>query len=231
MQRGYCAMDDCAEPERTRGLCYRHYRAELRKDFPPCSVDGCEAKSQITGMCLKHYHRLRRHGSTDDPVPARQLGACSVDDCDKTEKSRGLCGMHLQRWYRWGTTELPERATERLCAQCGGRFPRDQFTTSARVCITCYPAYRQDKIANRLSRATGARRRASELRDEQGGRCAICRTPEGECPGKRLHLDHDHRTGAVRGMLCGNCNPGLGQFKDDPARLQAAIDYLNRHRP
>jgi hypothetical protein len=58
----------------------------------------------------------------------------------------------------------------------------------------------------------------------QGGLCAICR----DAPVK--HLDHNHETGAVRGGLCGPCNMGLGQFRDDPNRLTAAAKYLHLHR-
>ncbi len=60
----------------------------------------------------------------------------------------------------------------------------------------------------------------------QDGGCAICRTTE--WPGKGPHVDHAHETGRVRGILCGACNNGLGNFADDPARLRAAADYLER---
>jgi hypothetical protein len=57
----------------------------------------------------------------------------------------------------------------------------------------------------------------------QGGRCAIClqRPPSG-----RLHVDHDHQTGRIRGLLCGSCNKALGLFRDDPARMRRAATYL-----
>lgn len=42
-----------------------------------------------------------------------------------------------------------------------------------------------------------------------------------------LFVDHCHDKKKVRGMLCNNCNTGLGYFKDDTTRLQRAIDYLN----
>ncbi len=56
----------------------------------------------------------------------------------------------------------------------------------------------------------------------QGGVCLLC--------GERLaqHVDHDHVTGEVRGVLCSCCNQGLGNFRDNAAALRAAIDYLER---
>nr|WP_240942772.1 endonuclease VII domain-containing protein [Planosporangium thailandense] len=55
---------------------------------------------------------------------------------------------------------------------------------------------------------------------EQGGVCAICGSPDPK------HVDHDHVFGNVRGILCSNCNGGLGQFEDDVQRLSEAIRYL-----
>lgn len=63
----------------------------------------------------------------------------------------------------------------------------------------------------------------------QGGVCAICRQlPERGVAG--LHLDHDHETGEVRGIVCQPCNHGLGLFRDDPATLERAAAYLRRAR-
>lgn len=59
---------------------------------------------------------------------------------------------------------------------------------------------------------------------EQGGVCQICKRA---CPsGRRLAVDHNHDTGAVRSLLCGPCNRGIGMFGEDPDRLRIAISYL-----
>lgn len=64
------------------------------------------------------------------------------------------------------------------------------------------------------------------LLEAQGGICAICgRKPEGQ----RLVVDHDHKSGRVRGLLCRSCNLGIGLFEDDPNRLKAALEFIERH--
>ncbi len=94
--------------------------------------------------------------------------------------------------------------------------------------------------ANEISRRSKIRKNyGMELEDyeamllEQGGVCAICKLPE-----TRRHqdgtpwnmpVDHDHETGAVRGLLCANCNTGIANFRDNPAFLAHAIQYLNAH--
>ncbi|TAL42572.1 MAG: hypothetical protein EPN91_07960 [Salinibacterium sp.] len=69
-----------------------------------------------------------------------------------------------------------------------------------------------------------------QLLAAQGGVCAICRKAEtarnrqGRI--RPLAVDHDHDTGDVRGLLCANCNVGIGYFDDEPERLQAGATYL-----
>lgn len=62
----------------------------------------------------------------------------------------------------------------------------------------------------------------------QGGCCAICGNDERASDGKRFHVDHDHETGEIRGILCQKCNMILGLARDSCDTLGAAIDYLKK---
>lgn len=77
--------------------------------------------------------------------------------------------------------------------------------------------------------------RYDQMYTEQDGKCAICGNPETIMDNKagrlrRLAVDHDHDTGAVRRLLCTGCNQGIGNLKEDPTIMQAALDYLRRHQ-
>lgn len=64
------------------------------------------------------------------------------------------------------------------------------------------------------------------LLDKQKGFCAICSTQEPGGKNNKFHIDHDHKTGKVRGLLCHNCNRGLGFFKDSSFLLSKASSYI-----
>ena len=70
------------------------------------------------------------------------------------------------------------------------------------------------------------------LNSAQKGLCAICDHPESrlDSQGNRrdLHVDHNHTTGVVRGLLCNSCNRGLGLLNDTIEGLTRAIDYLKK---
>lgn len=65
-----------------------------------------------------------------------------------------------------------------------------------------------------------------EMQKRQSGKCAICGAEIGDVKGNRLYIDHNHKTGKVRGLLCSSCNLGIGKFYDRIDLLQNAIKYL-----
>lgn len=113
---------------------------------------------------------------------------------------------------------------------CGGVHDGTERRYKNNTCIGCHNA--QMKAA--YLRSVGAykdRVRSNELRNKYGltkeqhqemlkHGCAICGSMNDP------NVDHDHKTGVVRGILCGNCNRGLGLFADDPERMQRAVEYL-----
>jgi len=144
----------------------------------------------------------------------------------------------------------PDTETTRYCPDCDKYLPRSEFYSDRRAkggltrrCRThharkSYESRRKkyDTPAKRYAYARRERLRKKygltveqylAMAEAQGQVCKICGQPETEKYGA-LHVDHDHRTSKVRGLLCGQCNTGLGKFRDDPALLRAAIDYLER---
>lgn len=63
---------------------------------------------------------------------------------------------------------------------------------------------------------------------KQAGACAICKRQNLDGLKKRLHVDHDHKTDKVRGLLCSNCNMALGAFQDSIEIMHYAEEYLER---
>jgi hypothetical protein len=94
----------------------------------------------------------------------------------------------------------------------------------ARVCRVCYRERKRGLYRRYLYSLTMEEYRT--MLERQRHMCMICgRVPEAD---ETLAVDHDHRTGAIRGLLCGPCNRALGGFGDDVGRLRAAVAYLER---
>jgi hypothetical protein len=134
----------------------------------------------------------------------------------------------------------PSPPTKR-CGDCGERKPLDDFPRNKNVkdgrhtyCKLCHNARGRETLERLYgnSRHYHLKRRYGIGADdfdalvaEQGGVCAICGKEAPE------HVDHSHDSGDVRGILCFNCNGGLGQFKDSVDALVNAAAYLEAHDP
>lgn len=134
---------------------------------------------------------------------------------------------------------------KKWCSKCEQDLPLVDFaadknspTGRSGYCRSCNRAYQKTRFearkagrpwhAKHIHRTYGLTVEEYErLLASQGGVCAICGGPQ---TGKNWHVDHDHATGKVRGILCSGCNTGLGAMRDDPAILRAAGDYLERAR-
>ena len=129
--------------------------------------------------------------------------------------------------------------TTKRCATCQEDKSRTSFSPDGRKgdglqgsCRQCRATTERSKRGKRdLRERQGHHFKArygitvddyDRLLGEQGGKCAVC----GDTPEHRLHVDHDHDTGRVRGLLCTWCNKGLGAFRDNPDKLLGAAAYL-----
>jgi len=95
-----------------------------------------------------------------------------------------------------------------------------------------YPKHKEEKLGRDLRRLYGiTKAQYDKMLVQQGGKCAVC-GKDNVCDGKVVHMsvDHDHETGAVRGLLCNNCNAILGHAHDDPAILVKLVEYLQQSR-
>ncbi len=70
----------------------------------------------------------------------------------------------------------------------------------------------------------------NKMLKEQGGVCAVCGGPPSGRWKHRFHVDHDHVTGKVRGLVCFHCNAMMGNAHDGPAILEAGAAYLRKHQ-
>lgn len=128
---------------------------------------------------------------------------------------------------------------ERWCADCETAKPLDQFPRNrsdpSGHGSYCKPCYNERGRESRERLHGGSReyhlrhrygigqREVDQMIAEQLDTCAACRKAKPE------HVDHDHATGKVRGLLCFNCNQALGNIRDDVYAMRGLIRYLDAH--
>jgi hypothetical protein len=104
-----------------------------------------------------------------------------------------------------------------ICPNCQKREAAPERT----CCVQCLE---DKKLSAKFGTAIPFRQLYAELFERQRGLCGICQAPMA-----RPIMDHCHKTKEIRGLLCSNCNIGIGQFRDDPELLQKAIKYVREN--
>ena len=147
-------------------------------------------------------------------------------------KKAGLARFYTGKPCKYG--HLSERAVSNWrCLECHKLMARKADKTRIYAALSRW-YYRNQKLhikrtnAWRTDPVARARRGFPVATRPKPERCESC----GDAPGKHpMNLDHCHKTNKFRGWLCGLCNRGLGQFKDDIGRMKKAIVYLRRFNP
>jgi uncharacterized protein YbaR (Trm112 family) len=161
---------------------------------------------------------------------------CSIPGCDRKLLARTWCATHYQRWRTTGEPGEAElrrtpgnpNSTEKPCTTCKTVYPvaeyyaekrnRDGRSSQCKSCIAIQqaPYRRQAKYGLSPEQYEAAV-------EKHDGRCPICSEPA------KLVIDHDHKTGAFRDIICDRCNRLLGVADDSVNLLHAAISYLHTH--
>ncbi|MDH6448190.1 hypothetical protein M2155_000598 [Streptomyces sp. SAI-119] len=213
-------------------------------DEPTCTVADCRRPLYVKkhGVCTAHYQKMRKYGDPLGGVVPQFAQPCTFDGCDVPRRYDQLCmGHYTQR--RLGKTLTPLRrftdATIRddmgrkQCRRCDRWLHTAEFSMNKarKDGLTAYcRRYERDKALIHNYGITIDQHEA--MLAAQGGGCAICGGQTKD--GRAFFVDHDHACcpgsktcgQCVRGLLCGECNLGIGYFGDDIARIERAIAYL-----
>lgn len=171
----------------------------------PCVIDGCERPKCAGSTRWCYWHWLARQSMTDQVTAAQT----------RLDKSQAPAGS---------PPGAPVADGAAWCLDCQAAVP-DWYMHNGKRCRACESGRLHGKRVETTYGITAAEYAAKLA--EQDGRCAICR---GVPRSKRLAVDHNHKTGAVRGLLCKRCNHDLlGAAHDSIEMLERAVGYLREY--
>lgn len=192
----------------------------MKSNSTLCSVKSCTRLHKATGLCGMHYARKRKRKDLGGAESTRQprVGKCYATGCKDDVYGKGLCSKHWQRLKSKGNIADP-RPAKIGCSisQCtGSHFAKDM----------CKKHYEKDRSLTTWYGITLLD--VLDKAKKQKNKCAIC-SIKLDPFSSTTHVDHDHKTGKVRDLLCHHCNTGLGMFKENPDLFKKAVRYLKKH--
>ena len=238
-----CVVSPCDKTVHSKGRCQPHYRkfAKYGTDIPTASRKKKPGPKPDPSKWRSRYNLdnptrsrpksprtirtqcKRGHDLVDENVYLSKTGSRSCRVClrENTARWRALnpqpqgpglgthqkVKTHCPQGHLYDDKNTYKYMGSRYCKKCSRNNQKKHYVEKGRY--KKYGITRQDY---------------QTLVDNQSGRCAIC--SKVLTSGRDEHIDHDHLTGNVRGVLCGGCNLALGKFRDSPEVLIAAAKYL-----
>lgn len=226
--RASCSLDGCEKPVHSKDLCQAHYRRLKRNGDPLTSAPVGRPVSTGNGHArLSKGEKERRRVARQEELASRTEcvnGHPLINDNVYTDPGgKRICRTCQAAWLGRSapiTTSIHNR--DKTHCKWGHDYAVQGYV-KADGSRGCRPCERERHLAHTYGLERGGYDR---MFAEQNGLCAICAVALED--GNNLAVDHDHETGVVRGLLCSNCNNGLGRFEDDIERLKSAVKYLQR---
>lgn len=220
--------DDVANSRADKALCDPHYQVKYRGGDPytriisgsktraKCWVADCPKRANTKGLCNSHNKRAREGKlAVPESLGVKLNPPCSFEGCEKLQHSKGFCRGHYEQ-NKIGVEMRPLR-------EWGG-YSRGEYTCEFKRCKKV--AISRGLCALHNGKLTQYKISKEELFD-------LYSTPTCYNPGcdntKNLHIDHNHTTGKVRGLLCGGCNTALGHLKESRDRMLGLASYLDEY--
>lgn len=215
-----------------------------------CHVHNCTQPAIAKGLCRKHYMRVQRHGDVDESRPS------DWGKREKHSAYSAWCNLrryhHLDMQDSWAkdfwtfVKDVPEKPSQSQSARPDATKPwgkNNFYWKEKRSSTENRKEYmrewrKKSRAANKEYYLDQDLRRNygitlewyREQLSKQNNVCAICERPETAIiRGKVISMpvDHCHKTGKIRGLICTKCNRGLGLFNDNVDVLKSAINYIN----
>ena len=177
-----------------------------------CKFSECSKQSSAKGYCDKHYRRFKKYGDASI-VYTYTKSKCLDEECERDAIVKGYCDKHYRRVKKSGTSKIIKLKPQCSVTGCTNKHLAKSL---------CYTHYWMNAQKAKIDK------RASLLIQNHDGKCDICRSNTSGYKKKSFNIDHDHKTGEVRGLLCHKCNLGLGNFNDNIELLNKAIAYLKK---
>lgn len=157
-------------------------------------------------------------------IPSRTKQIYCSRACALADPNGAIRNLNKSRIHR--ITNVDEKTKLGDCAKCGPsvRVRKRTDGNSWRCSVNELSKIRVRKYG--VDEET-----VQEMLRQQGGGCAICGRKQPNGNSNVFHVDHDHTTGQVRGILCSSCNIGIGSLGDDARIVYAAFKYLERFQP